>query len=84
MAKFSKSSNNTISLISNGSIKDGHKIAEWARKLATTCDAKVINKEQAFILSASHRDDYSPRLIELSFIDYYFSDINTWLKICKK
>lgn len=83
MAKFTKQVNNTVVLTSNGSIKDGLKIAKWARELIDSCDAKATNNEQAFILSAAHRTDYSPNEILLSFSNYYFTDIGAWLKMCK-
>jgi hypothetical protein len=83
MARFTKQANNTIILSSNGSINDGLKISKWARELINSCDAKATNSEQAFILSAAHRTDYSPNEISLSFSKYYFTDIGTWLKMCK-
>jgi hypothetical protein len=83
MAGFKKKSNNTITLISNGSIQDSHKVARWARELMNTCDAIPVSKEQAFILSAAHRTDYAPNSVILSFNDYFFSDISHWLKMCK-
>ena len=85
MAKFTKNTKEkSITLESNGTIKDGLKVAEWARKLINMCEGNAKETEQAFILSASHRADYAPNSVKIVFSDYYFSGINEWVKLCKR
>jgi hypothetical protein len=84
MAKFTKKSNNIVLLKSDGTTKDSLLVAKWARTLMEKADAKVTNKDQLMPLSSSHRTDYAPSEVTLSFKDYYYSDISFWLKLCKK
>jgi len=84
MSKFTKNSNNQVTLTSNGSIEDGMKVADWARNLINRCAAEVEDDSQGYTLSAPHlSDDYAPEKVVLTFKDYYFMDISFWLKTCK-
>jgi len=85
MAKFIKTGKNEITLISNGSHKDGLKVAQWARNLIEKADAIIFeDTASSYKLSAPHlKDVYFLNNVVLKFSDYYFTDINFWLKNCK-
>ncbi len=84
MASFKLNTKNMqVTLISKDTIKDGQKIAQWARELILSADAKTESSEQGYTLSAPHLDCYAPYSIVLNFNNYHFTDIKFWLKLCK-
>ena len=84
MASFKKTANSTITLKSNGTLKDGLKVAKWARNFISSCDAVPESKELGYKLSCSHLEEVcSVEKITLSLHNYYYSDLSKWAKLCK-
>jgi hypothetical protein len=85
MASFKKTQDLTVTLTSNGGMKDGLLVARWARALIESCDAVVADKVIASTLSAGHLVSvFMPQSITLSFSSYYGDDLSWWLAHCKK